>query len=402
MKKLLVTVDHQFVKTPDGRVWVKTIYGKDFWDRYLKVFDCIRVAARVREEESVDEKMLQANTDDGRVEFFALPQYRGPKEYVLRYFKIKRAMKNVAEGCCAALFRIPSPIANLVKKEAEKKRLPWATEIVNDPWDNFAPGTLKSVFRPVYRRYFTNQVKSYAKKANGASYVTQFALQKRYPARARLGLENGRYFESYYSSIILKKDYFYYLREFDDKKENYTIVHVNSCITDFSKGHDVVLRVVKGLREQGVSVNVRFIGDGPMRPKFEEMASQMGIADYVCFTGLLSGAAAVREELLNGDILIFPTLGEGLPRTVIEAMAVGLPCLSTPVNGIPELLSEEDMCEQQAVENFVERAKALLTNKEVYTMVSQRNIKKAEEYEESVLGNRRTAFYEQLKGLVEE
>lgn len=400
MKKLLVTVDHQFVKTPDGKVWVKTIYGKDFWERYLRVFDCVRVVARVREEATVDEKMLRANTDDGRVEFFALPQYRGSKEYVLRYTKIKRAVKNVADGCCAALFRIPSPIANLVKKEVKKKGLPWAAEIVNDPWDNFAPGTLKSIFRPIYRRHFTHQVKSYAKNANGASYVTQFALQERYPSRARLIGESAQYFESYYSSIILKKDYFYYQREFDDKKDNFVIVHVNSCITDFSKGHDVVLKVVKGLREQGVPASVRFIGDGPMRGRFEVMAKELGIEEYVCFTGLLSGAAAVREELLKGDLLIFPTLGEGLPRTVIEAMAVGLPCLSTPVNGIPELLRQEDLCAQQAVEDFVEKAKVLLTNKALYQEVSKRNIQKAEEYEESVLAERRTAFYKRLKGLV--
>ena len=396
MKKLLVTVDHQFVKTPDGKIWVKTIYGKEFWERYLRVFDAVRVVARVREEDFVDEKMLQANTDDNRVEFFPLPQYRGPKEYVLRYRKIKKAMKAVADGCSAAVFRIPSPIANLVKKEVVKKGLPWATEIVNDPWDNFAPGTVKSLFRPVYRRYFTKQVKSYAKKANGASYVTQFALQKRYPARARVRGESEQHFESYYSSILLKKDYFYRDRVYSANKESFTIVHVNSCVTDYSKGHDVVIRALQKLRAEGLPINVRFVGDGPMRSHFENMAQEAGVGEYVQFTGLLSGAAAVREELIKGDLLMFPTLGEGLPRTVIEAMAVGLPCLSTPVNGIPELLNEEDMFIQQDADAFAKRAAEILGDENLYREIGERNIRKAEEYEESVLGERRTEFYQKL------
>ncbi len=401
MKKLLITVDHQFVRTPDGRVWVKTIYGSEFWNRYLEVFDSVRVAARVRDEKSVDDKMLLASRDDGKVEFFPMPQYRGPKEFVLRYFKIKKSVKAVADGCDCALFRIPSPIANMVQKRAIKKGLPWATEIVNDPWDNFAPGTVKSIFRPVFRRHFTKQVKKYAKKANGASYVTQFALQKNYPSFARLHGESKQRFESYYSSIILKKDYFYREREFNKNKENFTIVHVNSCVTDYSKGHDVVIRTVKLLREKGVPAFVTFVGDGPMRGHFENMAKELGVEAFVRFTGLLSGASAVREELLKADILIFPTLGEGLPRTVIEAMAVGLPCLSTPVNGIPELLSQEDMFAQQDAQAFADRAYALLTDEELYKKVSERNVKKAEEYENDVLSERRSKFYQKLRELTD-
>lgn len=149
MNKLLLTVDHQFVRTPDGKIWVKTIYGYDFWRRYLNVFDKVRIAARVREEDEVEEKMLLASGDN--VEFFDLPQYRGTKEYVARYHSIQKAVSGVANGCCCAIFRIPSPISNFEKREVVKKNLPWGAEIVNDPWDNFAPGVFKSVLRPVYR-----------------------------------------------------------------------------------------------------------------------------------------------------------------------------------------------------------------------------------------------------------
>lgn len=398
MSKLLLTVDHQFVRTPDGQVWVKTIYGYDFWKRYLEVFDEVRVAARVRDVEKIEEKMLLASGD--RVEFFPLPQYRGAKEYIQRYISIKKAVHNVARDCSHAIFRIPSPIANLIQREVLRVRIPWATEIVNDPWDNFAPGAFKSVFRPIYRLHFSYQVKKYAKKANGASYVTQFALQRRYPSYARLHGEDKWHFESYYSSIDLSPDYFWQGRDYLENKKEYIIVHVNSCVTDMSKGHDVVIRIVKKLRGQGLNVKAKFVGDGPKRNDFEKYAKEQGVKDYVYFTGLLSSSKEVRNELINSDILIFPTIGEGLPRTVIEAMAVGLPCLSTPVNGIPELLDKEYLFEQQDVDGFAGKALEILTDTRKYTEAVNTNLLKAQEYVRSALQKRRVDFYSKLKSLM--
>ena len=397
MRKLLLTVDHQFVRTPDGKVWVKTIYGYDFWKRYLKVFDTVRIAARLRDEKEIEEKMLLASGDN--VEFFQIPQYRGAKEFVLRYSAIRRAVNGVADGCSCAIFRIPSPISDLVKYEVEKNRLPWATEIVNDPWDNFAPGAFKSIFRPIYRYRFTKQVREYALHANGVSYVTQFALQERYPSYARLNGEDREHFESYYSSILLKEDYFWNNRHFDDHKKDFTIVHVNSCITDFSKGHDVVIRTLKELRQNGINAKVMFVGDGPKRAFFEEMSRDFGVDEFITFTGLLSSAHEVRNVLIESDILIFPTVGEGLPRTIIEAMAVGLPCLSTAVNGIPELLDAEYLIDQQDAKKFAKEAQRILTDAELYKKISDRNLLKAHEYENSVLSARRNDFYRKLLGL---
>jgi glycosyltransferase involved in cell wall biosynthesis len=399
MSRLLLTVDHQFIRTSDGRVWVKTIYGYDFWKRYLEIFDEVRIAARVREEDIIEENMLLASGD--RVEFFDLPQYRGTKEYVIKYNRIKQEVIGVADACNCAIFRIPSPISDLVQKEVTKRKLPWATEIVNDPWDNFAPNAFKSIFRPIYRYYFTHQVKEYAKKANGVSYVTQNALQKRYPSHAKLYGESLEHFESYYSSILLKEDFFWTGRKYNSKKELYTIVHVNSCVTDFSKGHDVVIRVVKELKSRGMNVKVKFVGDGPKRMFFENMAKDLDVGSEVEFTGLLSSASEVRNVLMTSDILIFPTVGEGLPRTVIEAMAVGLPCLSTAVNGIPELLEKEYLIEQQDVIRFADMAQKILTDEEMYMKISVRNISKAREYENSVLSERRNEFYRKLLNLSE-
>ena len=100
--------------------------------------------------------------------------------------------------------------------------------------------------------------------------------------------------------------------------------------------------------------------------------------------------------MIDSDILIFPTIGEGLPRTVIEAMAVGLPCLSTAVNGIPELLDEEFLVGQQDVVGFAKKTIELLADEKNYRNASQKNVLKAAEYEHSLLQQRRNEFYLKL------
>ena len=232
------------------------------------------------------------------------------------------------------------------------------------------------------------------------SYVTQYALQEQYPSRARIsGKNTEEYFESYYSSIILKDGFFAPARDYSKIGNKVKLVHTANNINNDVKGHKVVIEVVKKLNDLGIDASVTFIGDGDLRPELEKMAEVLGVGTKVVFTGLLGSAMEVREKLLDADIFILPTKAEGLPQAVIEAMAVGLPCLSTPVNGIPELLEKEYMFDPMDSQGFTKKIIELLQNPEKMGQTSMRNINKAREYEETVLQQRRIEFYTKLKNL---
>lgn len=130
------------------------------------------------------------------------------------------------------------------------------------------------------------------------------------------------------------------------------------------------------------------------------MAESLGIGDKVQFTGFLSSSDEVRSKLLEADLFIFPTKAEGLPRAIIEAMAVGLPCLSTPVNGIPELLPSRYMFNPMDVEGFTMAVERLIKHPEEMSQMSQTNVNKARNYEYDKLNERRRIFYTKLKKLV--
>ena len=103
------------------------------------------------------------------------------------------------------------------------------------------------------------------------------------------------------------------------------------------KGHDFLLDVVSRLPDVGLTL----VGEGALRPRFEERVRDEGLADRVRFTGLLS-REAVYAELLAADLFVSPSVREGLPIAVLEAMALDRPVLLSDIQPHREILSKGD------------------------------------------------------------
>lgn len=391
--RALIAADAQLFRLKDGSVWTPTIYGYGFWKRYLQVFDSIVVAARMMDIDDPDLVKKYLRSDGESVEFAALPFARGAKQYILQWNQFLRSADQASEHVQCAVIRLPSISASFVEHYVHKKGIPYALEVVVDPQNAYPKGMVRAAL--------TKHLQMTVSRANGVSYVTQYALQKDYPSYALLHGEDSRHFSSYYSTIVLNKSYFSMPRDYTHHAGQYQLIHVANNMNNDIKGHDVVLQVITILAKKGLDVSVSFVGDGKRRSELEQLALSLGVRDKVEFVGLLSSAEMVRQKLVESDIFIFPTKAEGLPRVVIEAMAVGLPCLSTPVNGIPELLEEEYMFDPVDAHGFANKVVELISNPAKMNEVSARNIEKAKEYEESILCNRRNDFYGRLKKLAE-
>lgn len=389
--EVLVAADSILYKTPDGKYWCKTIYGYKFWLRYLNVFEGVAIVSRTGTAQ-YSEVSGYLRVDGPNVRVIELPFMSGMKKYITNYLSFANSAKEAAkEGDCAVI-RLPSVAASMLLKYYKRTGKPYVIEVVADPQDAYASNKLA-------KNMYTWQLKKSALQANGVSYVTEFFLQSKYPSFSRLNGESDRYFESYYSTIDLPETYFTSPRVHNRKKNKFTFVHTANSINNDIKGHDIMINILKKVRERHYDVHVIFIGDGSKRNYFEQTSREMGVENYVTFTGLLSSPSKVREILIKGDIFVFPTKAEGLPRAVIEAMAVGLPCISTPVNGIPELLSKEYLFDPVDVEGFTNKIIELLNSSDKLDMMSKENIKKAKEYALSNLTLRRNEFYNKLKSI---
>ena len=94
--------------------------------------------------------------------------------------------------------------------------------------------------------------------------------------------------------------------------------------------------------------------------------------------------------------MIFPSTSEGLPRVLIEAMATGLPCLSTPVGGIPELLDDNLLFNPNDSVSFANKTAEIFSNNELYNQLSEQNYNRALEFEKNTLDKKRDEFYNYL------
>jgi glycosyltransferase involved in cell wall biosynthesis len=82
------------------------------------------------------------------------------------------------------------------------------------------------------------------------------------------------------------------------------------------------------------------VGDGAARAEYEQLVEDLELADKVTFHGLKS-KGEVAELMRQADLFVLPSLWENLPCVLIEAIATGLPIVSTLVGGIPEMVDEE-------------------------------------------------------------
>jgi glycosyltransferase involved in cell wall biosynthesis len=104
-----------------------------------------------------------------------------------------------------------------------------------------------------------------------------------------------------------------------------------------NKGPQYLMAAIPRLVEREPAAEFWFVGDGPMRACLEETAQNLGVAENVRFLGVRQDVAGLLNE---SDIFVRPSLMEGMPLTVLEAMACGLPVVATPVGGTAELVTE--------------------------------------------------------------
>lgn len=395
--KVLVVVDGHLVRTPDGKVWSARIYNYEFFARYLSAFDEVRVAMRIKD---VKNNEGYPNLCSGEhIEFWPIDEFKGPKEYLVKFIKIKKKTKQYFDGCDCGIFRIPSTVGYQFLHAFQRTGKPYSIEVVVDPWDFAAPGTLKTPLRPIIRHYWTNSLKQDCLKANGVSYVTKYALQERYPSSAKIHGEDEQHFEEYYSSVNIPESYFGGPKDYQNVNHPVKIVHVTNFIGNHVKGHEELIEAVSKLKKKGIDVEVDFVGEGTLIEEFKQYAIDHGVEEQIHFVGKIATPQEVRKKLQESDAFVFPSHAEGLPRVLIEAMAVGLPAISTNVNGIPELLSKEFLVEVGNVDELARKIETIVTNPEVYNKASKDNLNRAREYSESILQSRRKDFYNKLKQL---
>lgn len=390
MSKLLMSCD-DCIFVHEGRYYAASQDKLDFYQRYLRVFDTLRLVTRSKMVVSLKQGSIPLN-EDPRIEYVCIPEFHGPEQYVKVYFQIGKALKHITDGCDAAILRIPSTIAMRVGKRVIESGIPYATEVVFDAEDGWKGN--KGINRLLWKKIDVD-MREMCTKADGVSCVTEHYLQQHYFSN------KPQAFNSHYSSLALDKAFFGHAKSFPEHKPLIIAHTSNQVAFNGRKGYNQILQTLRLLKDRGIATKVRFAGQDYMNGTEQLLAyaHQLGIDEMVEFVGYLS-RPALDEFLSRADLYVMPTQAEGLPRVIIEAMAKGLPCITTPVSGNPELVSSHFLVDYYDIMTLADRIAELVENKELYERASKENFERSWDYEASVLQERRDEFYRNLLSLV--
>jgi glycosyltransferase involved in cell wall biosynthesis len=103
------------------------------------------------------------------------------------------------------------------------------------------------------------------------------------------------------------------------------------------KRTDLVVRTLERLVARGVDSYVVLVGDGPDRERLERFAHELGVVKRCLFLGYQEDVARFYDAI---DVLLLPSINEGTPVSVIEALAAGRPAVATRVGGVPDVVRD--------------------------------------------------------------
>lgn len=381
--RVCVALEERFVGTRDGRVWTAGPNNYGFWQRYRAVFDEVCVVARVLPVAAAPRGVVRA--DGPGVAFAWLPYYVGPWQYLQRAHQVRLTIRAAVLPTDAVILRVGANVGNWVAAHCAATGQPYALEVVQDPYDAYAPGACRHRLRPFFRLWLTQQLRRQCRRACAAAYVTATALQQRYPAGPQT-------YTTSYSSIELPAAAFTAPRRIDPARRCFTLIMVG-MLKQLYKAPDVLIDAVAMCVQSGLDLRLLIVGDGEQRALLERQAAGLGLAQRVLFLGQVPAGRAVRGLLDQADLFVLPSRQEGLPRAMIEAMARGLPCIGSTVGGIPELLPPDDLVPPGDAAALAAKIGAVLANPARRVAMATRNRARAADYSDAVLRPRRERFY---------
>jgi glycosyltransferase involved in cell wall biosynthesis len=378
--RILLTSEARFERAPDGTVWASAASGSTIWNRYLEVFSAVKLAARMVDVQYPSAGCVQASTPG--LTFCALPPYSGLGGFARSGRTVRAAETDAVRVCPAVVVRSPSPIAYLAARSALRMGRRYGAQIVGDPDQVFSPGAFQHPLRVPLRYAVTAAQKYVARHAAAVMFVTSQVLQRKYPAE-------GRVFAG--SDVALDDDAFIAERSFErHESKPFTLVTVAALDQPY-KGIAILLDALSELRQTGRFVQLFVAGAGVLLPELEARAQSLGLNSNVQFMGQLD-REGVRRMLDAGDVFVLPSLTEGLPRALLEAMARGLPAIATNVGGIPELLPPEDLVPPRNATALARRLRDLMDDAVARRAMGERNRDIAYRFHERVQAPLRRAF----------
>jgi glycosyltransferase involved in cell wall biosynthesis len=163
---------------------------------------------------------------------------------------------------------------------------------------------------------------------------------------------------------------------------------------------DMILNALHRIRDQLPSGWMfHIVGDGPEMQTLLQITNRLGISSHVNFHGRIQWGDSLFTLYKESDLLLMASTSEGASRTLFEAMAFGLPVVSTSVGAAPELLDGRALVSVGKIQEYASKLIRIVNDIDLLNQISTQNREGAEAFRLSVLEAKRKAFFERAINL---
>jgi glycosyltransferase involved in cell wall biosynthesis len=373
--KAVFAHDHKF-KRDDGQVYSNAFHG-GLWRRYLPHFASLTVVGRDGGARG-EGREIDAVSPGVTIQLW--PHLNPIK--LLRRLRIKRKLAVLISENDAVIARLPSEYGLMAAGLARQMGKPCMIEVVGCARD--ALSHHGSRIARVYAPIAAYRVKRAVARAEFVLYVSQEFLPRRYPAgvgAVSVSASNVELPPSSPDTLAMRHT------RIDALSGGLRLGLIGSLSTRY-KGVHTAIEALASLRGTGLDMELHVLGPGESRP-WQALADQFGVGAKVFFHAPVSAGQAVLKWLDGIDIYLQPSLTEGVPRSLIEAMSRGCPAVASKVGGIPELLPAEYLIEPEDAAALAVTIAKLAGDKSRMHREARRNFENSQEFDGAVLAVRR-------------
>lgn len=383
---LLFYFDSERVYTDrDGNYYASGNFPRDVWNRYLKYCDNLYVIMREGNgiHDKDDPQNRKEKIDDPRIKVFLVKDIYGSiKDFfdIHKHLENRKIVCSVIHKCDYVIMRgVNSNVIKIIKKQGK----PYLVESIGCPWDALWNHGWKGKVLAVPEFI---SARAAIKNAEWVLYVTNEFLQSRYPTKGKsIGVSDVSIADMD-SQILVKR-----IQKITNIGKT-IVLGTAGAVNVAYKGQEYVIRAIGKLKCQGYIVNYEMVGSGESG-YLKKIAKESGVLDQVKFVGELTHDEVFRW-MDSIDVYIQPSLVEGLPRALVEAMSRGLPAMGSRVGGIPELLDEEMLFKPKSIGDIAGHIQML--NQDILMQSAKKSFEKAKKFHKNFLDNKRDMFYKEF------
>jgi glycosyltransferase involved in cell wall biosynthesis len=324
--------------------------SSDEWQPFIQAFNKVTVLARVEPGTVSDDGYLI----DEALEVVPIPYYSGIANFLSNRRKVLNFMSTYVKGSDNVYYIwLPNSFAPTIIKKIKKVSAPLMLRVIGDP-SGVAKAILPFPFNRLIAPLQSAQLRKTVKFGDGVLYVTLNTLQRLYPARrdAVVQARTDVVFSPELLAIPKKQD--------NHDTRPFSVIAVGSQNQNY-KGHDLLIKAVARLQRTGFDVSLTLVGQGAMHQELKQLAQEVGI-EKVSFVERLGSSLDVARYVSTFDLFAMPSRTEGMPKALLEAMAVGVLSIGSTVGGIPEVLEDECLFPPNSVTGLEEKIASFMNN----------------------------------------